>query len=174
MLKRIYILLPLVIALFTSCDRPLPAGLIILDGASGQKHFYTGGIYRVLYQLQEKFPAENKISAVTQKLESAGWKPLQKEFLHPNIETSLVTGWTFYEDPPKRPEWIIYEWSGNWKDQKNNVVTYAFQYKDPIGKYKQSTVIMKPSSSTLIVHAVYMPEKVALNMRDSINRKKTK
>jgi hypothetical protein len=158
----------------SSCSQPFPEALIFLEGSKGLKHFYTGGIYRVLYQIDEKFPAEEAVRKVSQRLESKGWQPLKYEFLHPDIPTSVVTGWTFYEDPPKKPEWVIYEWSGNWIDKSNNVVTYAFQYKDPIEKYKQKTVIMRPSSNTMFVHAVYMPQKVAVNMRESINRKKTK
>ena len=67
---------------------------------------------------------------------------------------------------------MIYEWSANWKDKQDNIVSYALQYKDPIDKFRHGTVILKPTNSVLNVNVVYMPEKVAKSMRESINRKK--
>ena len=68
---------------------------------------------------------------------------MKEDYLHPGISTSLVSGWTIYEDPPKRPAHMIYEWSANWKDKADNIVTYQFQYKDPIDKHRHGTVILE-------------------------------
>ncbi len=159
-------------ALVLSCEQSLPPSIIILTGANNQKHFYTGGINRVFYKLEEKFPADNAIKEISSKLEAGGWEAMSEDFLHPGTSNSLITGWSIYEDPPKKPEFMIYEWSTNWKDKQDNIVSYSFQYKDPIEKFRHGTVILKPSNSSLNVHAVYMPEKVAQSMRESINRKR--
>jgi hypothetical protein len=161
--------------LIVSCgERTYPSSFIILKDATNLKYFYTGGIDRIFYKVEARFPADQTIKEISSKLESAGWVPLREEYLHPENSTSIVSGWTIYEDPPKRPANMIYEWSGNWKDKADNIVTYQFQYKDPIEKYRKGTVILKPGNSSMMVNAVYMPEKVAKNMRDSINRKKKK
>lgn len=155
-----------------SCKEELPASIIVLKDAKNQKNFYTGGINRVFYRLDQRFPAEDAIKQISTKLENSGWIPLNEEFLHPGISNSLVTGWEIYEDPPKKPELMIYEWSANWKDKQDNIVSYTFQYKDSIDKFRHGTVILKPTNSTLNVNVVYMPENVAKSMRESINRKK--
>ncbi len=170
MFKKILILCSVVLTI--SCNQTYPNSFIILKDATNLKQFYTGGINRMFYKLEAKFPAESTINQVSKKLESEGWIPLKEDYLHPENSTSLVSGWTIYEDPPKRPAYMIYEWSGNWKDKADNIVTYQFQYKDPIDKHRHGTVFLKPSSSSMIVNAVYMPEKIAKNMRESINRKK--
>jgi hypothetical protein len=171
MFKRFFLIL-VVGLLAYSCKEELPASIIILKGATDQKNFYTGGINRVFYRLDQKFPAEDAIKQVSNKLESSGWTPLNEDFLHPGISNSLVSGWAIYEDPPKRPEMMIYEWYANWKDKQENIVSYTLQYKDPIDKFRHGTVILKPTNSTLNVNVVYMPTKVAKSMRESINRKK--
>ncbi|HSE39673.1 MAG TPA: hypothetical protein VLH08_02825 [Acidobacteriota bacterium] len=126
----------------------------------------------MFYKVEAPFPAQTTIKEITSKLEAEGWVPMQQEYLHPENVTSIVSGWTFYEDPPKRPSNIIYEYLANWKDKADNIITYQFQYRDPIDKFRHGTVIVKPTSSSLMVNAVYMPNKVAKNMRESINRKK--
>ncbi len=174
MLKKLLILVCSVL-LFVSCgNQKYPSSFIILKNATNLKHFYTGGIDRMFYKVESKFPAESTIKEISSKLESAGWEPLQEEYLHPENSTSIVSGWSIYEDPPKRPSNMIYEWSANWKDKADNIVSYQLQYKDPIDKYRHGTVILKPGGSSLMVNAVYMPQKVAKNMRESINRKKQK
>jgi hypothetical protein len=167
-----FLVLTAVCLLALSCKEELPASIIFLKGAKDQKTFYTGGINRVFYRLDQRFPAEDAIKEISTKLETSGWTPLNEDFLHPGISNSLVSGWAIYEDPPKRPAMMIYEWSANWKDKQDNIVSYALQYKDPIDKFRHGTVILKPTNSVLNVNVVYMPEKVAKSMRESINRKK--
>jgi hypothetical protein len=171
MFKKFFLVI-FVCLLALSCKEELPASIIILKDAKNQKNFYTGGINRVFYRLDQRFPAEDAIKQISTKLESTGWTPLSEDFLHPGDSNSLVTGWAIYEDPPKKPEMMIYEWSANWKDKQENIVSYTFQYKDPIDKFRHGTVILKPANSKLDVNVVYMPEKVAKSMRESINRKK--
>jgi hypothetical protein len=154
------------------CKEELPKSIIVLKGARDQKNFYTGGINRVFYRLDQKFPADDAIKEISTKLESSGWRPLNEDYLHPGISNSLVSGWAIYEDPPKRPEMMIYEWAANWKDKQENIISYTFQYKDPIDKFRHGTVILKPTNSLLNVNVVYMPQEVAKSMRESINRKK--
>jgi len=174
MLNKILILVCSALLLVSCGDRIYPSSFIVLKNATNLKHFYTGGIERMFYKVEAKFPAESTIREITSKLESAGWEPLQEDYLHPGISTSIVSGWSIYEDPPKRPFNMIYEWSANWKDKAENIVSYQFQYKDPIDKHRHGTVILKPGSSSMTVNAVYMPHKIAKNMRESINRKKQK
>lgn len=171
MLKN-FSLVIVVCLLALSCKEELPSSIIILKGARDQKNFYTGGINRIFYRLDEKFPADDAIKQISTKLENSGWAPLNEDYLHPGNSNSLVSGWAIYEDPPKRPEMMIYEWAANWKDKQENIVAYTLQYKDPIDKFRHATVILKPTNSLLNVNVVYMPQEVAKSMRESINRKK--
>jgi hypothetical protein len=171
MFKRF--LLITVVCLFSySCKEELPSSILVLKGARDQKNFYTGGINRVFYRVDQKFPADDAIKQISSKLETTGWTPLNEDYLHPGISNSLASGWAIYEDPPKRPEMMIYEWSANWKDKQENIISYTLQYKDPIDKFRHGTVILKPANSLLNVNVVYMPQEVAKSMRESINKKK--
>lgn len=171
MCKRILSLV-IVCLVALCCKEQLPNSIIVLKGARNQKNFYTGGINRVFYRVDEKFPADEAIKQISTKLEGSGWTALNEDYLHPGNSNSLVSGWAIYEDPPKRPEMMIYEWTANWKDKQENIIVYTLQYKDPIDKFRHGTVILKPTNSLLNVNVVYMPEKVAKSMRESINRKK--
>jgi hypothetical protein len=66
---------------------------------------------------------------------------------------------------------MVYEWTADWKDKDNNIVSYALQYRDPIEKYRKGTFIMRPGNDSLTVNFVYMPAKEAVAIRESVKPK---
>lgn len=171
---RIWISLIFISLLFVSCNTHPPDALIVLTGANHPKRFYVRGMDQIVYRLQEKFPATQAIHDISQQLETKGWQPLKEQYLHPELPSSHAIGWTFYEDKRIGYTSFVFEWSADWKDKQNNIVTYSFRYRDPAKKYAQKTYILKPTNSDLYVAASYMPEKVARTIRESAGKYKPK
>lgn len=157
-----------------SCHRDLPDSLIVIQGASKPKQFYVRGMDQIVYRVEEKFPAKDAIQTILQQLKKKGWEPLQQQYLYPDLPSSHVLGWTFYEDKRVGYTSFVFEWSADWKDKNNNIVTYSFRYRDPAKKYTHKTYILKPTNSDLYIAASYMPEKVAQTIRESAKQRKPK
>jgi hypothetical protein len=160
----------LVVSLF-GCERHLPDCLIVLPGARGIQQHYSRGMDQVSYSIQEEYPATKSLDTVKQALAARGWKPMSYEFLHPDRPTSNAVGWTFFEDKRIGSTSVAYEWLGEWKDKRNNIVRYSFRYVDPATKYEHKTYIVRPSNSRLFVVAEYIPEKLAQATIESERRR---
>jgi hypothetical protein len=157
-----------------SCHRDLPDSLIVINGASKPKQFYVRGMDQLVYRVNEKFPAKDAIQTISQQLKNKGWEPLQQQYLYPDLPSSHVLGWTFYEDRRVGYTSYVFEWSADWKDKNNNIVTYSFRYRDPAKKYSHQTYILRPTNSDLYIAASYMPQKVAQSIRESAKQRKPK
>jgi hypothetical protein len=157
-----------------SCHRELPDSLIVLKGGTKPKRFYVRGMDQLVYRIEDKYPARDAIQAISDHLKRKGWEPIQQQFLYPNLPSSHVVGWVFYEDKRVGYTSFVFEWSGDWKDKDNNIVTYSFRYRDPAKKYAQKTYILKPQNSDLYIAASYMPRKVAQSIRESAKQRKPK
>jgi hypothetical protein len=164
----------LLVTCLVSCRRPLPDGLIVLAGSKTTSSYSVRGMYRVEYQIQEKYPAAKSIQEISSQLEKKGWKPLSNYFVYPESQTSHVTGWIYYKDPPKAPTWMVYAWSSDWEDSNHNIVSYTFRYSDPIAKYNESVFVLKPDNKNLIITAIYMPAEAARKLRAEKQKKKMK
>jgi len=165
-----FLLLPAFLILF-SCIKAPEGSLITLPGADKVQTFRLNGMHVLEYRLKVKYPASEQIAEVRDRLKRAGWKPLSYIFLFPGNSSSQVLGWTFFNDPPRRPVWVIYEWTGDWLDPDGNLVTYTFRYKDSMAKYQQSTFILKPARDDLAVTAIYTPAAVAKHKQRALNPK---
>ena len=150
---------------------PLPEAFIIPTEATDVEHLKFRGMDQVSYQLHITFPAASPIQKTSRQLQSQGWMPLKEKFLQPGTASSLEVGWTYAEDNRVGGSTFLYEWTCDWKDQNSNIITYSFQYRDPIEKYRKSTYILKPSSSNLKVIVIYMPQEVALLIRKEAMRR---
>lgn len=157
-MKRSLLILTLVML---SCRRSVPEMLIQLDGAKERKAYSVAGMDVLEYRLDVVYPAKKVVEDISKRLEAKGWKPLPYMYMYPNYKSSHVEGWSLYQDPPKNPSRVIYEWSGDWQDTDGNIVTYTFRYLDPFEKYRQPVFMLKPGNSTMLVTAIYMEEAVA-------------
>src|SRR5919106_2459691 len=127
----------LLILLLGACKGAPEGVLITLPGAKNVKTHHLRGMDVVEYELSAKYPAKELIAGVGARLKEQGWKPIPYMYLFPKNESSQVRGWTFFNDPPRQPVWMIYEWTGDWQDSNGNLLTYTFRYRDPAAKYQQ-------------------------------------
>ena len=151
------------LVLFFGCTEEIPGVFVIPDRAKRSDYVRFRGANYLSLKINESYPAPKTIQAISQTLKERGWEPLKEAFLHPETPSSIVVGWTFYED--KSANSFIYEWAVDWKDPGNNILSYSLKYTDRIEKYRQKTFMLKPNTTELTVVAVYMPEKVALARR---------
>ena len=149
----------LALCLFSGCKESIPDVFVIPAEATERDYISFQGANYVSFQLEERYPASEPIRQISDSLEKKGWQPLKEMFLHPAEPSSLVTGWNYLED--KKANQFVYEWSADWKDSRNNILSYTFRYIDRLEKYRQSTFVLRPNSNQLKVSAIYMPAKVA-------------
>ena len=170
MLRARLVLLTLL--LFCSCNQAPKGVLITLPGAKDVESSTLRGMDTLQYTLDIRYPAKAQIQTVKDQLLKLGWKPVPYIYLFPKNSSSQVLGWTFFNDPPRDPSWVIYEWTGDWLDKNGNLVTYTFRYRDPIAKYQQSTFIVGPSEKKMAVTAIYTPAGIAKHKQAMLNGKK--
>jgi hypothetical protein len=155
-----------------ACSEAPKGVLIELPGAKNVERSTLRGMDTLQYKLYVRYPARDQIHQIRQHLEKDGWKPLPYIYLFPKNPSSIVQDWTFFNDPPRDPAWVIYEWTADWVDTDGNVVTYTFRYQDPVGKYRGSTFIVGPSKNEMSVTALYTPAGIAKHKQAMLNRQK--
>lgn len=161
MKKRVHLLL--ILLAFASCRRAIPEMLIQAKNAKEVRAYSVAGMDVLEYKVTTDYPATSILTDISAKLKAKGWKPLDYLYLYPGYKSSHLEGWTMFQDPPKNPERMIYEWSADWQDKDGNIVTYTFRYTDPFEKYTKSVFNVRPGNSTLSVTAIYMDKDVAKN-----------
>jgi hypothetical protein len=161
------------VASLIACEKSVPDGVIIVQGARTTSSYSFREMYRMEYHLEEKYPAKNTLSEISSQLKKRGWKPLDHFFLYPLSETSELTGWIYYRDPPKAPTWMVYAWSGDWENANHDVVSYTLRYSDPIAKYNRSVFFLNPDTRNLIVTVIYMPSEAAKKLRAEKQKKRS-
>lgn len=164
-------LLLLFVVLFSGCKNAPEGVLITLPGAKDVETHRIRGMDILQYQLNVRYPAREQIAHVANQLKELGWKPVPYIYLFPKNQSSHVLGWTFFNDPPRQPERVIYEWTGDWQDAKGNLLTYTFRYQDPASKYEQSTFILRPAKDLMMVTAIYTPAGIAQHKQRILNPK---
>lgn len=103
--------------------------LIVYPGSTDVRTGTRGQMDQLSYDVLAKFPASHVIIWISHKLEKAGWEPLKYDFLNPGLQSSQVTGWTYFWDGRKEPVLCVHQWLGQWKDAAGNFVDYGFRYK---------------------------------------------
>jgi hypothetical protein len=162
-------LLILALLFVYACSEAPKGVLITLAGAKDIETSTLRGMNTLQYSVNVRYPAKAQIQSVKDQLQKLGWKPIPYIYLFPKNSSSQVLGWTLFNDPPRDPTWMIYEWTGDWLDKNGNLVTYTFRYRDPIGKYQQSTFIVGPSEKEMTVTAIYTPVGIAKHKQEMLN-----
>ena len=170
MIRTILVFISLL--LISACGKAPDGVLITLPGAKEVQTHHLRGMDILEYQLDVRYPAKHLIAEVADCLKKLGWKPVPYIYLFPTNQSSHVLGWTFFDDPPKQPVYVIYEWTGDWLDSKGNLVTYTFRYRDPFAKYQKSTFVLRPMHDRMAVTAIYTPAGLAQHKQRSLNPKK--
>ena len=66
--------------------------LIRLQGATEVAYDVYKGRERLMYTLNEKFPASRSLDRIKYKLKEMGWQSLDDNYFMPGVPTSHVTG----------------------------------------------------------------------------------
>lgn len=159
----------LMMLLVVTCSGKEREELIRLEGAVDVRSIRVRGMDVLEYSLEARYPAEELILDVKQRLKERGWEPLPYVYLYPKFPSSHQDGWAIYRDPPKNPSRVIYEWAGDWQDSEGNILTYTFRYEDPYSKYEKGIFYMRPGNSHLEVTAIYMSRDVAFSRQRQMN-----
>jgi hypothetical protein len=155
--------------LFFSCRGAVghnPSGysdaLISYPGAKDVKFFEQNGTTQLIYEVEAKFPASGLIGRISYELEEKGWQALTYDYLNPDLPSSQVQGWTKFIDATKPTEQIVHQWLGDWKDDSENIVRYAFRYGYP----KDGA----PNLTDLEVSAIYIPAALAKQGQEAVGK----
>jgi hypothetical protein len=104
--------------------------LLILEGAQRAQHT-TGPQEVVTFDIEEMGPAPHTIVEITRHLDQLGWEPLKEDFLNPGVPTSLVRGWTDYQDDVR--DQYVWQWQGQWQSARGDIATYDLKYTNAGG-----------------------------------------
>jgi hypothetical protein len=154
----------LLIAFFCGCQakpsqnpKDYSSSLIVLPGASSINYARVNKTDQVTYNLKAEYPATEIINQLLKKTADAGWSPLKEDFLNPGLPTSVVRGWSDYEDMSKKPNTKVHSWQTDWQNISGDVLIYGFKYRYPINT--------QPDMSSMAVVAIYIPADIAQAMK---------
>jgi hypothetical protein len=103
--------------------------LIVLPNAYKISYvLQKGGAIQLSYLLNENYPAESAIQNISEQLEQNKWKPLDKDYMNPGLKSHNMRKWSQFEDYSRSPARIVHQWGSDWKDDKGNIIRYAFRY----------------------------------------------
>jgi hypothetical protein len=147
--------------------------LLVLSGASDISYAKVGNTDQVMYTVKVEYPALNIINELQSKTDGKGWSPLKEDFMNPGIPTSIVRGWTKFEDASKQPITEVHAWVTDWQNKKGDILQYHLTYRYPIKS--------QPDMSSLKVVAIYFPadtaaalKKASFEMLQQYNKKDIK
>jgi hypothetical protein len=141
----------------------LPPELAVPAGATNVVARRDGEMAAVEYEIAAPYPAEEFLTLIDGQLRAVGWKAMERDLLNPSIPTSNVRGWTSFVDPRKSPHLAIHQWSGDWRNQKGDVVSYSLRYTTPAGDSLTAPPV--PDNSRLHVTAFRIPASQAEQMK---------
>jgi hypothetical protein len=130
-------------------SKPLPSGFFSPEGARNVLHYERDGVREVSYELDVAYPASAFLCELTHHLDDRHWRGLREDALNPGLESSLVRGWTDFENASVRPATHVHSWIAQWLGQNGDLLTYALRYE-----YPENT---KPQLSTMRVSAIVWP-----------------
>ncbi len=127
----------------------VPSGFFIPEGARSVRHYDRDGVREVSYDVDVAYPASPFLCELTHHLDDRHWLGLREDALNPGLESSLVRGWTDFEDASERPDTHVHSWGAQWRNQDGELLTYVLRYE-----YPENT---KPQLSTMSVSALIWP-----------------
>ena len=131
--------------------------LIVLSGATNINYAKVNDTDQVTYNLKAAFPAPEVIDQLLKKTSDMGWTPLKEDFMNPGLPTSIVRGWSDYEDASKKPNTKVHSWQTDWQNKNGDVLIFGLKYRYPLNS--------QPDMSSMNVVAIYIPAKLAETMK---------
>jgi len=170
MRHRINILVVILLSFFAiinlySCDKShegkppnYPDALILLPNVTNVKHYNIGGSLQLTYKIEEDYPANKTIEAISNKLRQDKWNALKEDYLNPGLPSSRVRSWDSYEDVNKNPHQTVNVWVADWGNQAGDIVRYSFWYRYKINE--------RQDLKNLMVYAIFIPATLAKQTRE--------
>lgn len=134
--------------------------LIILSGATNIDYAKVNKTDQVTFNLKADYPAAGIIDQLLKGTSDMGWTPLKEDFLNPGLPTSIVRGWSYYEDASRKPYTKVHSWQTDWQNKNGDVLIYRLRYRYPLNS--------QPEMSSMSVIAIYIPAPLAETMKVSL------
>lgn len=132
--------------------------LLLSPSAESPRYFtYPDGRQQLTYTIDSDYPAKDMLSFLSVELQKRGWKPLRFDFLNPDMPSSHVRGWTFFEDATQEPRMAVRQWMADWENRAHDITLYNLEYRSPSGAALES--------KTLRVVALYIPAEMVTRMK---------
>lgn len=115
----------------TNVHALLQSAFVIVPGAKNVAHIELAGMRQQMsYRMDADYPARKVLEIITRTLRRRGWSPLRQDHFNPALPSSLVRGWTYYQDEVTQPTTSVRCWQADWRRQ-NDLVTYRLEYRCP-------------------------------------------
>jgi hypothetical protein len=113
--------------------------LLVVPSANSPQHLtYPDGRQQLTYTIDSDYPATGILSFLSSELRKRGWKPLRFDFLNPDMPSSHVRGWTFFEDATQEPRMAVRQWMADWENRAHDITLYNLEYRSPSGAALES------------------------------------
>ena len=142
-----------------------PSFFVVVPQATDIKQSKFQGHDQLLYEVEAEYPASEVLRIINTHLKAGGWKPLKKDWLNPDIPSSHVRGWTFFEDRSTHPETSVSAWQADWTNDAGDILIYILEYRCP-GELCLSTANLHK----LRVMEIHLPAKLAEQTKRSIRK----
>lgn len=87
---------------------------------------------QLTYHVNADFPASDLIRWISNGLEGTHWKPLEYDYLNPELPASRVRNWDGgFLKSLKQPGICVHLWFGYWQDAAGDIVGYTLRYEHP-------------------------------------------
>jgi len=132
--------------------------LVVVSGAMDPKYLaQPDGREQLAYTCAVEYPAQEIVASISRELRKRHWKPLKEDFLNPGLPSSLVSGWTSFQDSTTHPTEYVHQWMADWENPAHDVVRYDLEYRSP----DDSTRDLR----SLQVIALYIPARIVIEMK---------
>jgi hypothetical protein len=148
----------------------LPPELVVPQGATNVVKVQPrpDGGAELHYRLERAFPADDVLTEIRSAFPVDRWRPLTKQWLNPDTDTSHVTGWYSTVIQTNNAETVVHNWNGEWLDRDGNLVMYSLHYESPFVLSEAVATLKHPDNSALSATALWIPARVAKAMRGAV------
>jgi hypothetical protein len=105
------------------------SSFVVVPGAVDVSHYDLKGDRKQLsYGIRAEYPAQKVLDTIKRKLKQRGWTPQPEDYFNPGLKSSILRGWTYYEDDTTDPRTSVREWQADWR-RRSELVTYILEYR---------------------------------------------
>lgn len=152
----------------TNTAGPPRSCFVIAPAATKIGHSIFQGKDQFWYSVQAPYPADDVLKLITGRLKGMGWVALKEDWLNPGLPSSHIRGWNYYEDQTTYPTTSVRVWGADWENRAHDILSYQLEYRCP-----DNLCASTAGLDDLRVIAIYIPAKLAKQIKSSISRERT-